>query len=269
MALLVGFAGTSVLGCSSHGSGGPAASSRRQCQSIGLPAYVDFSSAASGTDSSLLFTAGSSLGFAVLNPASGPGTLPDSRYLAAIDRLTRRSKSVVGYVDTDYGRRPVNEVLADVGRWKSWYGVSSIFFDQAPTTTREFSRYERYVDAVHHNRGRALLNPGTYPDRSYLRLADVTVTFEGSYDAYRTQRRPSWAEKIDPAKTWHLIYGTPEPDLASALRLARARGAGFVYVTDDALPDPWNVLTTYWSDEQSQVADNGSDCHRPSSWAER
>jgi hypothetical protein len=211
-------------------------------------------------------TAGAALGFVVLNPASGPGSAPDVGYQAAIDRLGRRSTAVVGYVDTGYGERLVADVLADVSRWESWYGVTNIFFDQAASGKRDLSLYRRYVHAVHDNGGRALLNPGRYPDRAYLELADVTVTFEGTPDAYRRQRRPSWAKHIDPARVWNLIYSTPAAELASTLRLTRTRGAGFVYITDDALPDPWNALATYWSDEDARVVKATSGCPKPTSW---
>ncbi|MCU1458205.1 MAG: Energy-coupling factor transporter ATP-binding protein EcfA2 [Actinomycetia bacterium] len=267
---LLGLAICGLVGCGGSGAAGTAASGAQlACPRIGIPAYLDLSSTASGTGAAPLLGAGRVLGFAVLNPASGPGISPDAGYRAAITQLGRRSVAIVGYVDTDYGLRPAAQVLVDVARWDSWYGVDSIFFDRTPTSTDAYATYERYVRAVHGNGGRALLNPGTYPARSYLRLADVTVTFEGTYAAYRRARPPKWANTLDPARSWHLVYATPAADLGAALATARARRAGFVYVTDDELPDPWNTIAGYWTDEQRRVTKLVPNCREPAAWVTR
>jgi len=56
---------------------------------------------------------------------------------------------------------------------------------------------------------------------------------------------------------WHLIYATAEADLLDAIALSKQRNAGWIYVTDDTLPNPWNSLPdgTYWDALLDAVAD--------------
>ena len=212
-----------------------------------------------------LVDAGRALGFAVLNRDSGPGTRRDAGYVDAARALANAEVAAVGYVDTAYGKRSPDAVRTDVKRWRRWYGITSIFFDQTPTAKRHLDRYRAYVDDVHDQDGRAIFNPGTYPDRVYVDLADVTVTYEGALDDYRALARPAWVSKVPAHRMWHLVYGTPEPEVANVLSLARSYKAGYVYVTDDTLPDPWNVLATYWPDLLAQVEAAMTSC-RVASW---
>jgi hypothetical protein len=45
-------------------------------------------------------------------------------------RLRRLSVQVLGYVATGYGQRHSDQVSADVQKYKDWYGLDSIFFDE-------------------------------------------------------------------------------------------------------------------------------------------
>ena len=86
-------------------------------------------------------------------------------------------------------------------------------------------------------------------------VGDVTVTFEGTYASY-VGWRPSALELIRPAaRSWHLVYGTPSGSLDNAMRLTRERNAGYVYVTPDVLPNPWDTLppAAYWTREIAAV----------------
>ena len=46
----------------------------------------------------------------IVNPASGPGEAVDANYTKAIDRLIGAGCVVLGYVPTDYGRAPFEQV---------------------------------------------------------------------------------------------------------------------------------------------------------------
>ncbi len=60
----------------------------------------------------------SAIGAVVLNPSSGPGGGCDSGYANLTARLRAADAhiGVLGYVYTQYGARPVSDVLADVDR---------------------------------------------------------------------------------------------------------------------------------------------------------
>src|SRR5690242_21611817 len=41
----------------------------------------------------------------IINPANGPGTRRDRRYVAVVDALHRSGARILAYVDSNYGRR--------------------------------------------------------------------------------------------------------------------------------------------------------------------
>ncbi len=75
------------------------------------------------------------------------------------------------------------------------------------------------------------------------------LTFESPYDAYIGQspnpplnyRDLDWTPS-DPKKIWHLIYGATQEQMLNAMDLSKQRGAGYVYVTDDVLANPWDSI---------------------------
>jgi len=81
---------------------------------------------------------------AIMNPASGPGKAKDANYAAALIYCQEKDgQNVIGYVDTDYTKRSIAEVEADVNAYYSFYPtIGGIFLDrmeQLPTATAECS----------------------------------------------------------------------------------------------------------------------------------
>lgn len=61
--------------------------------------------------------------YVVINPSNGPGdgVLPDTNYAEALGRLTALPNvKVVGYVHCSYGKRPAEDIVADVERYRGW-----------------------------------------------------------------------------------------------------------------------------------------------------
>lgn len=62
----------------------------------------------------------------IINPNNGPGTkpsspYPDTNYIAGIKALKKYSNvKTLGYVHTSYGRRPVNDIRADINNYTNW-----------------------------------------------------------------------------------------------------------------------------------------------------
>lgn len=59
----------------------------------------------------------------IVNPFNGPGlnVLPDANYLEVLPRLTTvPNAKVIGYVRCDYGRRPIEEILAEIDKYANW-----------------------------------------------------------------------------------------------------------------------------------------------------
>ncbi|MEV0169594.1 spherulation-specific family 4 protein [Streptomyces sp. NPDC050803] len=176
----------------------------------------------------------------VLNPASGPGDRPDAAFAEVAARLRAADVRVLGYADTGYGRRPHADVVRDLSRHRDWYGTDGAFLDQVASGREEFAHYQRLAAAAWGLGCRTLtLNHGTSPHPSYARIADVLVTFEGPWTAYRDlppQPRPGGPGM----RLCHLVYGVPAG--VDAERLARARGAAVHCAVPGVGDHPWGTL---------------------------
>ncbi|MFD4565414.1 spherulation-specific family 4 protein [Streptomyces sp. NPDC058475] len=175
----------------------------------------------------------------VLNPASGPGERPDPAFADVAGRLRAADVRVLGYTDTDYGRRPVADVVRELTRHRAWYRADGIFLDQVASGEAEFAYYRRLASAAWGlGFGTLVLNHGTTPHSSYARIADVLVTFEGTWQTYRRNTLPPWTGT--GARLCHLVHGVPAGvDLAAA---ARERGATLHCAVPGVGDHPWGTL---------------------------
>lgn len=272
-ALALAVLGLSAPAASAHTPRHPNTAST---QHIGVPAY--FSPGSSYWTQLNQSTPG--VGIAIANPDNGPGAAFDQGYADAIQAATSSGVQVIGYVDTGYfgttGRTTGDgqtttaawtaQAERDVDNWYSWYGsygLAGIFFDDAlndcGTDNAHVALYQTVGDYVKQNHAGALTadNPGAPADQCYASAADILVMFEGTYASYTTWTPPAWEQdSTNPDQFWHLVYDTPtQANMDNAVSLSKQRNAGYVYVTDDNLPNPWDTLPTgtYWSDELTQV----------------
>jgi len=52
----------------------------------------------------------------------------------------------------------------------------------------------------------------------------------------------------------HLPYNVPSAAaMTNYINLAASRNAGWIYVTDDALPNPWDTLPAFWTNEVNYI----------------
>lgn len=243
-----------LLACAvAAGFGTPAhAAGATACPTGLVPAYVH--PAQTATWDRLLATTrpGS---FVIINPASGPGTAADPAYAATVDRARAAGLRVLGYVPTTWGRRSSSSVKADVDRYGRWYGVTSIFFDEAATSAAALSYYRTLHRRVKSAGGVVVLNHGVPPAQGYMDVSDVVVTFEGDASAYAAATSPSWTSGYGSARFGHLVYGTPAERVDEVLAAARAHRAGRVFVTDDVLANPWDTLPAHYEELQAKLGE--------------
>jgi len=233
-------------------SAGSADAGTSVCQATAVPAYF-----APGALWDQAIFGASPPRYMIMNPASGPGSAPDPAYGDAVARAQGAGVAVLGYVYTGYGRRPPAAVQSDISAYKQWYGVKGIFLDEASSDVADLPYYRQAAAQVRAVAGSVLaLNPGTYPAEEYAQLADVLLTFEGSYADYRVASVPAWAQTYPASRFWHLVYTSTARQMSSALTLARKRSVANIYVTNDSLPNPWDTLASYWSNEVTAVASN-------------
>ncbi|WP_369168788.1 spherulation-specific family 4 protein [Streptomyces sp. R28] len=193
-----------------------------------------------------IITAAPRLYGVVLNPASGPGEAPDPAFAEVATRLRAAGGApsggvrVLGYADTDYGRRPHADVVRDIARHRDWYDADGVFLDQVAAGPEQFAYYRRLATAAWGaGCGTLALNHGTTPHPSYARIADLLVTFEGTWTSYTRLGPPQWRGG-GGVRLCHLVYGVPAG--AGLADLARARGATVHCAVPGMGDHPWGTL---------------------------
>lgn len=196
---------------------------------------------------------------AIADPDNGPGPAFDPNYGAALGALHAAGGRYLGYVFTTHAARPLAAVLADVARWPQFYSIDGIFVDEMSndTTQTVLNYYAAIYDAVKNLSATHLVvaNPGTitYPPYFAHPTADVLVTFE-NFEGYPAYAPQPWTLAYPSTAFAQLIYRVTSADtMHQYVALAARRHAGYVFVADDTLPNPWDTLPGYWGQEIAVV----------------
>ena len=228
------------------------AASARGAQQLAIPSYFY-----PGPLWTQMEDAAPPVGLAIINPDSGPGAAKDPAYAAQVTSAQGAGIAVIGYVHTSYGSRASATVETEIDSYYAWYPVDGIFLDEVATdcgTEPYYASLAAYVKGKG-GAGTVVLNPGTTTSECYMSAGDIIVEFESSYSDYLSWSPAGWESGYPAARFWHLIYGTSEPHMPNAVILSQSRGAGWVYVTPDGLPNPWDTLPSgsYWTNELAYV----------------
>lgn len=196
-------------------------------------------------------------GYLILDiSGTGAGSAPDPHFRAVVRQAQAAGIAVLGYSSTAGGSRPLSAVEQDVRHYRAWYGVRNIFLDVVHAVGSELPYYRALTGYVHRaDPGSSVwLNPGTYPDQSYMSLGTVVVTFEGPYASYRRLHVPDWVSHYPTGRFADTVYATPASRLSAAIALSRRYHARYAYVTDGTGPNPYGALPAYWSREAAAVS---------------
>jgi hypothetical protein len=263
-------------------------------QHLAVPAYAD-PVAESASWTQLATSTPGSVGIVVANVANGPGSRPQADWSAMIHSTRLSGSRVLGYVDTGYlgspslanpnglptragalGRQAwLAQIESDIEAWYQFYGndLGGVFLDEGTSACGPTSDPEQYASEYRairdhlraaHPGSATVLNPGIAVPNCYRDAADVLVTFEGSYANYiaapdhqgQDFEPLHWAP-ADPGQIWHIVYGaTTTASMEHAMALSQKRGAGYVYITDAGLPNPFGSLPPgdYWASEVARLA---------------
>ncbi|HEV3344359.1 MAG TPA: spherulation-specific family 4 protein [Pirellulales bacterium] len=195
---------------------------------------------------------------AIVNPASGPGERIDPNYVDVISRASKAGVTLIGYVSTEYAKRPIEQVKADVDLWHKLYpAVEGFFFDEQ---TSDASKVEHYREAFDYARRKvkgALIasNPGVPCDAAYFAASnpDVISIFE-HHQGYDQFVPPAGLDNARRRRSAVLPYDTQDArQMRERLRHAADLNIGYFYATDDNGANPWDRLPTYWDDEVAAV----------------
>jgi hypothetical protein len=212
----------------------------------------------------------------IFNPASGPGGAQvDPNYLGdngqgPLADLVVTGAPVFGYVATGYATKSIATASAEVAQYYSdsyWRShsqhLAGIFFDEMSNDLADVGYYRSLRDAV-----RALdpaayiignpgvsetVNPsvqGTYSNADYAAVFDALIVFEDNGIAFASYVTPPWTAGAVQIGMIPIATAT-DAQMRATLSRALGRGANWICITDDVLPDPYDRLPTYWSDEVS------------------
>ncbi|HEX2697885.1 MAG TPA: spherulation-specific family 4 protein [Anaerolineales bacterium] len=197
---------------------------------------------------------------AVINPNSGPGESQDANYLIGVQNLKAAGITVLGYVHTAYASRPVADVEAEINTYKNWYPLDGIFLDQMSDVAGNetyYSDLNAYIKSLGFTF--TMGNPATDTLPSYVGTVDNMIIYENA-------GLPSLAS-LDgwhggyPKQNFSMIaYGVSGLD-PSFINSA-SDYVGYLYVTDDVAPNPWDTLPPYFEqlvsilNNKSPIANN-------------
>lgn len=218
---------------------------------------------------------------AIMNPASGPGSVANSDYQYAVTQLQAAGGKVLGYVPTGYGFRSIADVMADVQSYIDWYSVDGIFLDEMGNSAGALDYVALYgqIKALATSLGidlHVVGNPGNpfTQVKAYLAAADTLVIFEGpltnsdpngaSFQNYPNNGPyaglPLWFKHYSSDRFANIVFAVPNArSMGSALSKAIRFNAGYVYLTDDNLPNPYDTLPSYWQQEVNRIASINDD----------
>jgi hypothetical protein len=191
--------------------------------------------------------------WAIINPASGPGGPPNSDYIRGLSDLRDAGITMLGYVWTAYGAKPLADVKAEVDIYAEHFqplGVTGIFFDGVNSSAAWLPYYqELFAYAKDQGFRWVVLNPGTTIAEEYLAqgVGDVIVIYEDNYANFLGHVFPAYVSRYPPERFAILIWGVPSFSEAQEV-LRRAQGIGFVHCTDDTPPNEWDTLPVYWEE---------------------
>ncbi len=213
----------------------------------------------------------------ILNPANGPGHAVDHNYLKVVSRARAAGARVVGYLATDYAKRPKDSVLHDVLLYRDLYRVDGYFVDEMALADSD--KTDRYYRSVYSfiklldERQLVIGNPGTRSgqgelgrslERSEQQRADALITLENSGNiAYASLQSTSSGPLDASLRSGLLAYevagGEPLKHLFSA---ATRLQMNLIYLTDlRQKPNPWDSLPSYWSELVELVCKHNRNPH--------
>jgi hypothetical protein len=204
----------------------------------------------------------------IINPNSGAGSSSNPDYVQQVQNSQQLGITIIGYIYTSYGSRSLNTVKNYINKYYNWYNVDGIFIDETSTSCNAISYYINLYNYIKGKGGTVIINPGIQTNECYVDVADIILSYENVYSQYVSNyNQPSWVSNYPASKFWHLVHQTPNiSSMENAIDLSKQRNAGWIYVTSDTLPNPWDTLPSdaYWNREIELAGENDNPPEDPS-----
>jgi hypothetical protein len=195
---------------------------------------------------------------AIINPNSGPGGKPNSDYTQGLNLLQKGGVKTIGYVATNYGKRPIEQVKTDIDLYNAHFNVQGIFLDEGASSSQQLNYYDeiyRYIKSKNKLQ-QVVVNPGTQLDEAYFSksVTDQAVIFENFGREWPTYQPSTYASKYSRQRFALMLHGVVDrAKMQSYIELAVKRNIGYVYITSDTDSNPWDSLPSYWSAEVETI----------------
>jgi parallel beta-helix repeat protein len=186
----------------------------------------------------------------IINPGNGVGPSRQTLFVNGIATLRSDDIGVFGYIATTYGDRSISAVKAEVDTWQSWYAPDGIFLDEV-SNTNDPVKLAYYGELYSYIRAKGLAvihNPGGSTVEAYMSVSDVSCIYETA--PVSPIPSPSWGV---PAKLCALSFNASREQMISFVNEGKGRFA-YLYVTNDTLGNPWDVLPSYLAEEAALLA---------------
>lgn len=158
----------------------------------------------------------------------------------------------IAYIRTNYQKRPLTEVLADVDKYYELYGkdnLSGFFFDEVGVDDANQPAYMKAVYEYVKGKGKeniVVANPGRQITDKLAPYADIFVTSEITADEYInrfTEPESEFENDEDNfSHIWHIVYAAKPDQYEEIIKLSKRRNAGWIMVTDGVQPNPYDKL---------------------------
>ena len=196
-----------------------------------------------------LRTLGDDSGLVVVNPHNGAGDAVDLKYQSVVDNLRQNKVQLLGYVNLDFGLRGMTSILTDIAKYREWYAITGIFFDQFPSVYR--TRVASVLSLARRcGVNYVVANCGVVLREKYDEQIEVVCEFEGTYDAYvaRAKELNHFGASHEIA---HLVFNVAPQLQAHVRALATRSGATILAMSPDGETNPWGtfVLTNGSEDD--------------------
>lgn len=188
----------------------------------------------------------------IVNPANGVSISPITAYANGISQLRSGNVGVYGYVYTGWGTRALTAVKAEVDNWQLWYGVDGIFVDETSNSSSQVAYYTELWNYVLAKGMKVILNPGSGTIEPYAAISDSIVIYENTSTVNLST--PAWNTGYPASKFSALQYSANIDQMRAFVANAKTQNIGYIYVTDDIAPNPWDALPAYLAEEAALLA---------------
>ncbi len=195
----------------------------------------------------------------ILDVTQGPGPNAIPEYTNVIASLNNNTIITLGFVATDFGQIPEATVKADIDKWKSFYPtLKGIFFANMSNQSTMRTYYNNLNVYAKQTKGfiTTMGGAGIKVDNNFLNgfCADTIIVYEGL-----GKPQPSNYSSYDSLPNSNIAL---TPYACSALDSTWiqqiAAYAGWVYMTNDSTPNPFDTLPPYFANLMTTVDGIGS-----------